>query len=62
MNMDIESLSITTQAYREKALDTFFGGLTGGLPRLVSVTQSTNLQQPLDLGLKLQNLNYETQY
>lgn len=62
MEVSSESLTILTQTYRDKALDTFVRGLKGDLPRLLGIREPTDLPQALHLCLKLENQNYRTQY
>jgi hypothetical protein len=62
MDMSQESLNVMTQAYRDKALDTFVRGLKGDLPRLLSVKEPEDLPQALHLCLKLQNVDYRIQH
>lgn len=62
MDMSNESLNNMTQAYRDKALDTFVRGLRGDLPRLLSIKEPVDLPQALHLCLKLQNVDFRTQY
>ena len=62
MEMSRESLNNMTQAYRDKALDTFVRGLKGDLPRLLSIKEPEDQPQALHLCLKLQNVDYRTQY
>lgn len=53
-----EALEAMTNAYRDKALDTFIRGLKGDLPRLLSTREPTDLQHALHLCMKLENMNY----
>lgn len=62
MDMSNDSLSIMTETYRQKALDTFIRGLRGDLPKLLSIREPVNLPQALHLCLKLDNVNYRTQH
>lgn len=62
MDMSNESMNNLTRTYRDKALDTFIRGLRGDLPRLLSMREPTDLPQALHLCMKLQNVDYRTQY
>lgn len=62
MDLGQESMNVMTQAYRDKALDTFVRGLKGDLPKLLSVREPADLPQALHLCLKLQNMDYRTQH
>ena len=62
MEMGQESMDNMTQSYRDKALDTFIRGLKGDLPRLLSIREPVDLPQALHLCLKLQNVDFRTQY
>lgn len=62
MEINNESLTLLTQTYRDKALDTFVRGLKGDLPRLLGIREPSDLPQALHLYLKLENQNYRTQY
>lgn len=60
--MSQESLNNMTQAYRDKALDTFVRGLRGDLPRLLSIKEPADLPQALHLCLKLENVDFRTRH
>lgn len=62
MDMSQDSMNMMTKTYRDKALDTFIRGLKGDLPKLLSMREPTDLPQALHLCLKLENVNYRTQY
>lgn len=62
MDMSQESMNVMTQAYRDKALDTFVRGLRGDLPRLLSMKGPTDLPEALHLCLKLENVQYRVQH
>lgn len=62
MEMSAEAMSILVNSYRDKALDTFVRGLRGDLPRLLSMREPADLPEALHLCLKLENMNYRTQY
>lgn len=62
MEMGQESLNVMTQAYRDKALDTFIRGLKGDLPRLLSMRGPADLPEALHLCLKLENVHYRIQH
>lgn len=60
--MNQETLNTMTQAYTDKAFDTFVRGLRGELPKLLSIREPADLPQALYLCLKLQNVDYRAQY
>lgn len=62
MEMSQETLTKMTQTYRDKALDTFVRGLSGDLPRLLSIKEPMDLPQALQLCLKLHNVTYRAQH
>lgn len=62
VEMGQESLNVMTQAYRDKALDTFIRGLKGDLPRLLSMREPIDLPEALHLCLKLENVHYRVQH
>lgn len=62
MEMSTEAMNILVNSYRDKALDTFVRGLRGDLPRLLSMREPADLPEALHLCLKLENINYRTQY
>lgn len=62
MDLSNETLSVMTQSYRQKALDTFIRGLRGDLPRLLSMKEPIDMPQALHLCLKLDNISYRTQH
>jgi len=62
MGLHKDALAIMTQSYRQKALDTFIRGLNGNLPQLLSIREVTDLPQALHLCLKLDNINFRTQF
>lgn len=62
MDMGNESLTIMTETYRDKALDTFVRGLKGDLPRLLSMREPEDLPEALHLCLKLENIDYRIQH
>lgn len=62
MDIGREPISLLTQTYRDKALDTFVRGLNGDLPRLLGIREPTDLPQALHLCLKLENQNYRSEY
>lgn len=57
-----EALSLLTETYRGKALDTFIRGLNGDLPRLLGMREPADLPQALHLCLKLENQKFRTHY
>lgn len=62
MDSSQEILNAMTQSYRSKALDTFIRGLNGDLPRLLSVKEPVDLPQALHLCMKVENMEYRSQY
>lgn len=58
LDLNESSLMAMTNAYRDKALDTFIRGLRGDLPRLLSVREPSSLPQALHICLKLDNMSY----
>lgn len=62
LDLDEASLRAMTNTYREKALDTFIRGLSGDLPRLLSIREPTSLPQALHICLKLDNMNFRRNY
>lgn len=57
-----EAMSLLTQTYRDKALDTFVRGLKGDLPKLLGIKEPADLPEALHLCLKLENQNFRTNY
>lgn len=62
LDLDESSLCAMTNTYREKALDTFIRGLSGDLPRLLSIREPTSLPQALHICLKLDNMTFRRNY
>lgn len=60
LDYDNASLVNMTNAYREKALDTFVRGLKGELPRLLAVSAPKSLPEALQICLKLENMSIRT--
>lgn len=57
-----ESLTLLTESYRNKALDTFIRGLNGDLPKLLGMREPADLPQALHLCLKLENQSFRANY
>lgn len=55
MEISEEGIQILTETYKRKALDTFIGGLSGDLPRLLGIREPEDLPQALYLCEKLEN-------
>lgn len=62
LDYDDRSLINMTNAYRDKALDTFIRGLRGEMPRLLAISAPNSLPQALHICLKLENMNYRTHH
>lgn len=62
LDLDDGALTAMTNAYRDKALDTFVRGLRGDLPRLLSIREPTSLPQALHMCLKLENMTFRMNY